>query len=280
MAGKKENREQDVSNVIEAISGIIAHIGETDFSSRLTEAVRSVVSFDSSLCMGCVEDRAPQLLDETLGEGEREAFYGAYLGGAYLLAPGYRMAQNVETSDVCKLRDIFPGDMEDSQYFTLYWGQTGMIDEMFVFVRIDKSRSVYLAIGRYEGSDNFSDDEVARIKAAEPILRQVVMRHWRDRPFGTGDADQLDSIHASYHRLLVEFGADKLTPREYDVCQLMLRGHSSKSGARELGISPETERIHRGRVFQKLGVTSQVETLALFLQTLADEDVSAKMETS
>ncbi len=253
------------------VAGIIAHIGDADFPARLTETVQSIVPFQSSLFMGCEKSRAPQLLHDGLGEDERAIFSGAYMGGAYLLAPGYRAAQDAAVSGVCRLSEVFPGEMETSQYFSVYWGQTGMIDELFLFVRLEDGRATYLALGRYEGAGLFSDEDIRHLEIAEPVFREAIRRHWRDRSFGVIEPVKPDSGHERVRRLLTEFGSGNLTPREYEVCQLMLHGHSSKSGARELGISPETERIHRGRVFQKLGVTSQVETLALFLQSLSEK---------
>jgi len=262
--------DESGSGAIEAIAEIVAHIGDADFPARVVSCVLSIVPFDSGLLLGSVASHAPQLLHDGLGEGERSAFYGAYMNGAYLLAPGYRAAQNADVSGIRRLSEVFPGDIGESQYFSVYWGQTGMIDELFLFVRIDSDRSTYLALGRYGGADPFSEEDIRRLKAVEPVLSAAIRRHWRDQSFNAVDDIRTTGGHERYHRLLTEFGQNELTPREYDVCQLMLRGHSSKSGARELGISPETERIHRGRVFQKLGVTSQVEVLALFLHSIAE----------
>ncbi len=262
----------DDVELTETAASIIAHVGDADFPAHVIATVQSIAPFQSSLLMGCVKSRAPHLLHDGLGEDERTTFFGAYMGGAYLLAPGYRAAQDAAISGVRRLSEVFPGEMETSQYFSEYWGQTGMIDELFLFVRLDDGRSTFLALGRYEGSDPFSREDVRSLKITAPFIREAIKRHWRDRSFNTDDPIKPDSGHERVHRLLTEFGSENLTPREYDVCQLMLRGHSSKSGARELGISPETERIHRGRVFQKLGVASQVETLALFLRSLGEEN--------
>lgn len=266
--------DESETGIVGAAAEIVAHIGDADFPAQVIASVQSIVPFDSGLFLGCVASHAPQLLHDGLDERERGVFYEAYLNGAYLLAPGYRAAQNVDISGIRRLSEVFPGDIEDSQYFSIYWGQTGMIDELFMFVRLDMERSTYLAMGRYGEADFFSDEDVRRLKVVEPVFRLAMQRHWRDQSFSMDDGAKIDNGHERYHRLLTEFGSKELTPREYDVCQLMLRGHSSKSGARELGISPETERIHRGRVFQKLGVTSQVETLAMFLQSIAEGNPS------
>lgn len=52
---------------------------------------------------------------------------------------------------------------------------------------------------------------------------------------------------------------DLLTPREFEVMQLVITGMLNKQVAAELGIAEKTVKVHRGRVMQKLGVVSVAE---------------------
>lgn len=56
---------------------------------------------------------------------------------------------------------------------------------------------------------------------------------------------------------------DLLTPREFEVLQLVIAGLSNKQVGGELGMAEKTVKVHRGRVTQKLGVTSVPELLRL-----------------
>ena len=49
---------------------------------------------------------------------------------------------------------------------------------------------------------------------------------------------------------------DKLTPREFEVLRLVVVGLLNKQIAAELHTAEKTIKVHRGRVMQKLGVTS------------------------
>ena len=62
--------------------------------------------------------------------------------------------------------------------------------------------------------------------------------------------------HAELKQQLLNYGQDKLTAREQDVMQLLIRGYSSKEAAQVLSISPETERVHRKNIYAKLVITS------------------------
>jgi FixJ family two-component response regulator len=54
---------------------------------------------------------------------------------------------------------------------------------------------------------------------------------------------------------------DLLTPREFEVMQLVATGMLNKQIGAELGIAEKTVKVHRGRVMQKLGVPSVAELM-------------------
>ena len=56
---------------------------------------------------------------------------------------------------------------------------------------------------------------------------------------------------------------DSLTPREFEVMQLVITGMLNKQIADELGIAEKTIKVHRGRVMTKLGIASVAELVRL-----------------
>ena len=56
---------------------------------------------------------------------------------------------------------------------------------------------------------------------------------------------------------------DLLTPREFEVMQLVIRGMLNKQVGGELGVAEKTVKVHRGRLMQKVGVTSVAELVQL-----------------
>ena len=56
---------------------------------------------------------------------------------------------------------------------------------------------------------------------------------------------------------------DLLTPREFEVMQLVVTGMLNKQIAGELGTSVKTIKVHRGRVMKKLGIVSVAELVRL-----------------
>lgn len=54
-----------------------------------------------------------------------------------------------------------------------------------------------------------------------------------------------------------------LTPREFEVMQLVITGMLNKQIAAELGTAEKTVKVHRGRMMQKLGINSVAELVRL-----------------
>jgi FixJ family two-component response regulator len=60
-------------------------------------------------------------------------------------------------------------------------------------------------------------------------------------------------------------GRDLLTPREFQVLELIAGGASSKEAGRHLGISPRTIEVHRARVMEKLGAKNTIDLVHIVL---------------
>src|ERR1051325_9129232 len=90
----------------------------------------------------------------------------------------------------------------------------------------------------------FGDEQL--LESVERALSRS--REQRQRSAEKGDA----------RRLL-----DALTPREFEVMQLVVAGMLNKQIASELAIAEKTVKVHRGRVMQQLGITSVAELVRM-----------------
>jgi two-component system response regulator DctR len=96
-------------------------------------------------------------------------------------------------------------------------------------------------------------DFLTKPAASEDLLEKIKKAH-------TAYKTRLESVLS-----LAEFRSEleKLTPRQSEVLDLLLRGHTNKEIAEQLGASVRTIEIHRAAVSEKLGGLSFVEIAQL-----------------
>jgi FixJ family two-component response regulator len=69
--------------------------------------------------------------------------------------------------------------------------------------------------------------------------------------------------HRSAEKMTARHLLDSLTPREFEVMQLVVTGMLNKQIGGVLGTAEKTVKVHRGRVMQKLGIPSVAELVRL-----------------
>ncbi len=65
---------------------------------------------------------------------------------------------------------------------------------------------------------------------------------------------------------------ERLTPREREVLERLIVGHSNKVIAAQLGISPRTVEVHRARVMEKMQASSLSHLVRMALAAEADDE--------
>jgi FixJ family two-component response regulator len=76
-------------------------------------------------------------------------------------------------------------------------------------------------------------------------------------------ARAVEARKAGAERTQARSKLDALTPREFEVLQRVIAGLLNKQIADELGAAEKTIKIHRGRVMEKMGVTSVAQLVRL-----------------
>ena len=236
-------------------------------ADALIRAVGQVVRHDGTCLLAFHRDSPPQVLHHTLEpEGERH-YVERYLAGPYLLDPLYELALRDDKPAMCRFRDATPDRFHSSEYYRQYCERTHLRDEMDFLVDVGDGSTVTLVVGRRERM--FAKAELARLRLVEPVICAAMRRAWETWG-NTGEGGAADpSIHRRLTECFDNFGSDELTQREREITQLLLRGHSTKSVARELGIAPGTVMVHKRNLFSKLGITSQFELFSRFIEDLS-----------
>jgi DNA-binding CsgD family transcriptional regulator len=223
-------------------------VGASDcdaIAEHLVAFVCSTVSNNGTSLLVFHSDAPPEVLHHSLAPSRARHYLDRYLAGPYLLDPLYQMALRPDKPTLCRFRDTQPDRFHSSEYYRQYVERTHLVKR-------------------------FTRPELSRLRLVEPIVRSAMQRAWASRDIEGMHDDRDRGIHQRLTECFENFGEDALTQREKEITQLLLRGHSSKSIARELGIAPGTVMVHKRNLFGKLGITSQYELFSSFIDALSD----------
>ncbi len=259
-------------HILDQAGRLIDAIGRAGFPRALRDAINALAPIDSFIVLAYHARRTPVILHDELRPEERDVFFEHYLSGAYLLSPFYQACMSGTDARFHLISEIVPDGFYESEFCKVYYAPAGIVDEGGYTLPHGSGGALMVSIGRVQIDNAFAQEEAAVLRDFLPVLAAAVRRHW---PPGTPPSHLEDiaqpTIREHLQAAFESFGTSLLTGRERDVALLMLRGHSSKSAARLLDISPDTERVHRRNIYEKLAISSQAELCSLFFEALAEE---------
>lgn len=250
-----------------AVAEIIGSTEGKSVAVGLAAAIDAVVDHEGTCLIAFHSDARPDVLHHTLEPAGRKHYVERYLAGPYLLDPLYQLSLQTRETRLCRFRDELPDRFRSSEYYRQYCERTHLLDEMDFVVPVSKRTTVVLVVGRRDRM--FSKAELNRLNLIEPMVHATLRSIWRAWVSRSGNVRGKDDVHQRLTSCFTNFGQNTLTRREREISQLLLRGYSSKSIARELKIAPGTVMVHKRNLFSKLGISSHYELFSLFIDDLS-----------
>jgi DNA-binding CsgD family transcriptional regulator len=249
---------------------VVAALDTPTLPQALTDLLRHVAPFTYTVMFAYRSTARPVDLFDDFPGSNRQGFVGDYRAGPYLLDPFYQAAVRPVVPGLYRLRDLAPDRFYQGEYFRNYYAQTGLAEEIGYFVDLAHGTMMVLSLMRAERP--FSPKEYLALSSVFPLVAAVARRHWAGsgHPFGADGQATGQQPHRRVAINFSSFGDGILTPREREVAELTLKGHSADSAGKLLGISAGTARIHRRNIYAKLRISSQGELFSRFLATLVD----------
>ena len=234
---------------------------------NLMAAIDQVTEHSGASLIAFHTDAAPEVLHHSLSPENARHYLERYLAGPYLLDPLYELALGNDRPEMCRFRDTIPDRFHSSEYYRQYCERTHLKDEIDFMVGVENGSALVLVIGHRDRM--YSRAELRRLTLIKPVLRAAMQRVW-NKWRSAAERNLPDrAIHQRLTECFRSFGEDVLTQREREISKLLLRGHSTKSVARELDIAPGTVMVHKRNLFSKLGITSQYELFSRFIDDLS-----------
>ncbi|WP_309664153.1 helix-turn-helix transcriptional regulator [Tabrizicola sp.] len=252
-------------------AAVVASLDSPALPQSLADLLRQVAPFTYTVVFGYRGADRPVDLYDDFPHGKRQIFVTDYQAGPYLLDPFYQAALRPVPPGLYRLRDLAPDRFYQGEYFRNYYAQTGLAEEIAFFVDLPHKTIAVLSLMRAERP--FSQKEFAAFSALYPFVAAVAKRQWTGLATAIGEdasATESEGLQKRVAYVFGSFGDGILTPREREVAEFTLKGHSAESVGQLLQISPGTVRIHRRNIYSKLRINSQGELFSRFLGTLVD----------
>ena len=251
---------------------MVAALDTPAFPDRLAALLRQVAPFTYTVMFAYCGTARPINLHDDFPAGKRRVFVTDYQAGPYLLDPFYLAAVQPVAPGLYRMRDLAPDRFYQGEYFRNYYVQTGLVEEIGFFVDLPQDAMLVLSLMRAERP--FGQRELRALDTLRPIVEAGARRHWADLATAFGqdrDAIEGDGLQRRVEQAFGHFGDGLLTPREREVAEYTLKGHSADAVGRILAIASGTVRIHRRNIYAKLRINSQGELFSRFIAALVGE---------
>lgn len=263
----------------DALAATIAAIGSASFAPTLIDALKHVVPFNYSVIFAYSHSARPVDLFDTFPAAKRRIFVDDYQAGPYLLDPLFIADAEAHGPGPHRVSDLAPDRFPQSQYFQSYYVQTGLSEEIAFFVPIEGATRVVISLMRDAANlPPFATRETKRLGSIAPLVAAASAQNWKDielRFSGHRPNPRMSETERLLATAFHRFGEGRLTARESEIVELVLKGNSSEAIGKQLGITTGTVRIHRKNIYMKLNIGSQGELFSRFVASiprgLADE---------
>lgn len=199
-----------------------------------------------------------------------------YCSGLYLLDPYYDAYSRRDFTGFARMDEIGSLNMEDilKPYWN-YMSDWGTWDEVGYVFAVSENTSLHFSFARTQGEPRFEPSAIEFFRDMHLFLEPLVALHWEDIDSNMKGQELVwQRLHEQVKSILQDFGSSVLTQREREVVQAMLKGHSAKSIARLLTISPGTVGVHRSNIYEKLDVSSNSELFSLLIDAMISVEPS------
>jgi len=258
-----------LSDLLDDLAELYPEATENQFLTRLVQCMQKWIPIEHVYILEFERGLQPRQL--LIADSGYDHDLSEYLNGLYLLDPYYDLYENQKKTGVFKLNvedwDAYSG----TETYKRYWRRVMGNNEIAGLYETSDGRCVHVSFMIQTEDDQLVQDAVELMKLLESNFCALFKLHFHTNgpKFGSDETTRRD-LHATVREVLENFGRDFLSDREQQIVQLLLKGHSAKSIANLLNISPGTVGVHRSNIYQKLEVGSQGDLFSKFVANLTN----------
>ena len=265
-----------------ALARAIDAIDDSRCPGLLIDAIAVLADFEMAMSVVYSRRSKPTLVHDGFTDDRARRGLSNYIDSTYVLNPVYTAYCEGLGQGVYRISDLAPDEYFSSDHYRTFkikrqpseeigfvtdsW-PAGMA-EVVVAIELEDDKLEEIVLLRSTAAGGFSDATITSLRGQIAVIGAVYRQFWRHAKSAT----QSSGPSIPIDDLLDRLGEHSLSPREREVAQLILKGHSGASIGARLGISRTTVKSHRQNLYSKLGIASQFELFTQFLESLSPQD--------
>lgn len=192
-----------------------------------------------------------------------------YVSGAYRHDPNTRYFRPTTTNSF-HLNLVRPSDLPASKFRQDFYESPGIGEELGLISENERGR-LYLSLFRSSERPRLNASRIARVRELAPILMTAVSLHLKLGQAAPVDEALSVEMESTAIMDIIRQHCDRISTREIEICDHIVRGYSTVAMSLTLGISGNTVRTFRKRAYAKLGISSQAELFAIIYKRLTSK---------
>jgi len=239
---------------ISGISQCIESTGTTEFSLKFFDMITQAVSIEQCIIFTYhTDDKMNYVMAENSHcTDTARNLANDYVSGPFRKDPNFTLIQEALENDDAAVSTL-PSDDQSmpSDYLDHFFRNPDLVDKVSL-TSVGDHTCYYINLYRGKTIGKFRTEELATLNFIAPILSSLVLKN-----FSHKNHEIQEALNTNNSIL------EKLSARERQVCELILRGYTLKLIANELEISETSAATYRKRAYLKLGIPSKGKLVAL-----------------
>lgn len=195
-----------------------------------------------------------------------------YINGFFLEDPYLIELKKIEKLEQPEWKIGNPQKIEDIEYRTKFYDKPRLLHELILSYK-DKRHSLIATLYRHNTQGSFTGREKEQASLYVELSLKMLNKHIELLNFES--EKNIQENKTSYQRVYeLLMNLDVLSPREAEICAMILVGYTTLGISLNLEISINTVATHRKRAYKKLGIATQNELFCKCFEVW-DDNLSA-----
>jgi DNA-binding CsgD family transcriptional regulator len=243
---------------IQEMSQLVKHLGSHGFDQSFFRFMEEVVPIAQCTIFQLPSKGKPKVV---MAQGQSSIFdrtakrlAAEYVDG-FLADDPHAFAYKQQGSS--SLWQLFePDSIENDKYRSKFYEQPRLTSELTLPIHYPDGILI-ASLYRSTSQGSFTQSEMNSINEVGDLCSALIERHVQSLKLDF--TDSVEKRSDRFRRILHILLDCKLSPREAEICTLILMGHTTCGIGLELNISENTVGTHRKRAYSKLGIATQNE---------------------